>query len=79
MRITVEITREQHEALSALSRGRGLRGFSQLVQEALDAYLHELSTNELDFLLSLEGSLSEDEERELRGRIEEARGPWRVS
>lgn len=79
MRTTVEITSEQHEALSALAKRRGVRGFSQLVQEALDAYLQGLGDSETKLLLSLEGSLNEDQESELRSRIEDARALWRAS
>jgi hypothetical protein len=79
MRTTVEITDAQHRALSAVAQRRGLRGFSQLVQEALDAYLRDLDTDEIDLLLGLEGSLDEQEEQLVRTRITEARTTWRTS
>lgn len=79
MRTTVEITEEQHRALSALAQHRGLRGFSILVQEALAAYLHDLSSGEVDLLLGLEGTLGADEEREMRARVEATRAAWRTS
>lgn len=79
MRTTVEITEDQHRALSVVAQRRGLRGFSQLVQEALDAYLRDLGTDEVDLLLSLEGSLDEREEQELRARIDAAKATWRAS
>jgi hypothetical protein len=79
MRTTVEITDEQHRALSAIAQRRGVRGFSALVQEALDSYLASLNTDELDLLLSLEGTLTESEAREVRSRINDARARWRAS
>ena len=79
MRTTVELPDEQHEALLALARRRGLRGFSQLVQEALESYLAALDTDEVGLLLSLEGSVDDAAEREIRRRIDEARGSWRAS
>lgn len=79
MRTTVEITSGQREALSALAKRRGLRGFSQLVQEALDAYLQSLGDSETKLLLSLEGSLNEQQESELRSHIGAARAVWRAS
>ncbi|MGD8815723.1 MAG: hypothetical protein PVJ51_00960 [Acidobacteriota bacterium] len=79
MRTTVEITEEQHRALSALAQSRGIRGFSTLVQEALAAYLNDLSAGEVDLLLGLEGTLGADEEREMRARIAAARTTWRAS
>jgi hypothetical protein len=79
MRTTVEITEEQHKALVALARQRGLRGFSPIVEEALDAYLTHLASDEVDLLLGLEGSIDDDEEHELRSRIDRARQVWRTS
>jgi len=79
MRTTVEITEEQHRALSAIAQRRGVRGFSLLVQEALDGYLASLNTDEVDLLLGLEGVLTESDAREMRSRIEDARAAWRAS
>lgn len=79
MRTTVEITDEQHRALSAIAQRRGVRGFSALVQEALDGYLANLNTDEVDLLLGLEGTLADSEAREVRTRIDEARSTWRAS
>jgi metal-responsive CopG/Arc/MetJ family transcriptional regulator len=79
MRTTVEITDEQHRALSSLAQRRGLRGFSQLVQEALEAYLRDHGDDEISQLLNLEGTLSEEEEAELRGRMGATRATWRTS
>lgn len=79
MRTTVEITDTQHRALSAVAQRRGLRGFSQLVQEALDVYLGDLDASEIDMLLGLEGILDNQEERDVRARIAEARATWRAS
>ncbi len=79
MRTTVEISEEQHRALSAIAQRRGVRGFSQLVQEALDAYLANLNADEVDMLLGLEGILTDAEAQEMRSRIDEARSAWRTS
>ncbi|MGI8517127.1 MAG: hypothetical protein ACR2ME_02115 [Acidimicrobiia bacterium] len=79
MRTTIEISDDQHETLLTLARRRGMRGFSSLVQEALDAYLANLSSDEIDLLLSLESSIDDNEERDIRQRIAEARETWRVS
>lgn len=79
MRTTIELTDEQHQALAAVARRRGLRGFSALVQEALAAYLPTLDTDEIDLLLGLEASISADEEAEIRSRIDSARATWRAS
>ncbi len=41
MRTTVELRDDQHAALAALASRRGLRGYSSIVQDALDLYLRE--------------------------------------
>ncbi|ORV14759.1 hypothetical protein [Mycobacterium celatum] len=79
MRTTVEITDQQHRALSAIAQRRGVRGFSALVQEALDVYLASLNNEEIDLLLGLEGTLTDSEAREVRSRIDDARARWRAS
>jgi hypothetical protein len=79
MRTTVEITDEQHRALSAIAQRRGVRGFSALVQEALNGYLANLDTDEVDLLLGLEGILTDSEAQEIRSRINEVRTTWRAS
>lgn len=78
MRTTVDIPESQHRALGALAQHRRLRGFSQLVQEALDAYLRDWGDDEVDLLLSLEGALDDQEERELRARVDAVRAAWRA-
>lgn len=75
----MEITDGQHRALSAIAQRRGVRGFSVFVQEALDAYLASLNTDEVDHLLGLEGTLTDSEARELQSRINDARARWRAS
>jgi hypothetical protein len=79
MRTTVEITEEQHRALSAIAQRRGVRGFSALVQEALDAYLANLNADEVGLLLGLEGVLTESDAKQMRSRISDVRTPWRAS
>ena len=78
MRTTIEITPDQNEALSALARRRGIRGFSTIVQEALTSYLQDLDADEIDLLLSLEGVLSQEDEARVRDRINSARATWRA-
>ncbi|WP_343602128.1 hypothetical protein [Mycobacterium sp.] len=78
MRTTVEITDEQHRALSAIAQRRGVRGFSTLVQEALDGYLASMDTDEVDTLLGLEGVLSDADAHEVRSRVTAAKATWRT-
>lgn len=79
MRTTVEITDEQHRALSAIAQRRGVRGFSALVQEALDGDLANLYADEVDLLLGLEGVLTESDAQEMRSRIDDVKTAGRAS
>lgn len=77
MRTTVEITDAQYRRLVAVAAERGVRGFSKIVQEALDAYLASLSGADLDAVLALGGSFSDDEADEMLRLIHESRARWR--
>lgn len=76
MRTTVEITEEQHLALTALAAKRGVRGFSALVREAIDRYLAEQRGDDLEAVLALRGILSPEEGDALERRIAEAWATW---
>lgn len=79
MRTTVEITPEQRARLMAMAARRGEKGFSKLVQEALDAYLRQ-ATAEAEArrrALMLNGSLDGRESDELRAATRGIRESWR--
>ena len=79
MRTTVEISDAQHQALVSLATRRGVRGFSKLVQEAIDRYLADARDGAEAEVLALEGAIDHDESVELRRRIEEAWSGWTTS
>jgi metal-responsive CopG/Arc/MetJ family transcriptional regulator len=76
MRTTVEIRDEQRVALAAIAARRGLRGYSHIVQEAIDAYLEK--EDDLQEILALQGSITDAEAEEMRRRIDEAWATWRI-
>jgi hypothetical protein len=76
MRTTIEIRDEQRIALAAIAAKRGLRGYSEIVQEAIDAYLSSTQGDDLDALLSLRGSLAPEQADALERRIAEAWASW---
>jgi ElaB/YqjD/DUF883 family membrane-anchored ribosome-binding protein len=78
MRTTVEITESQHRRLAALAAQRGQQGFSSIVQEAIDAYLETLASDDLEALLALEGSVTDEEAESMRRHIAEAWSTWRT-
>ena len=79
MRTTVELKPEHRAALLSLAARRGLKGFSSVLEEAVDAYLAGERERELrrSELLSLAGSLSPGEAGELRQTTREMRESWR--
>lgn len=79
MRTTVEIREDQRLALAALAEKRGLRGFSLLVQEAIDGYLAGQEAEQLKSVLALRGALSSGDADRLERRIAEAWSTWTVS
>ncbi|MGH2747604.1 MAG: ribbon-helix-helix protein, CopG family [Actinomycetota bacterium] len=76
MRTTIEITREQHLALTELAAKRGIRGFSPLVREAIDFYLRERHESEMKEFLELRGSISDEDADEMKRRIDKAWATW---
>lgn len=76
---TIELRPEQVDALMALARERGEIGLSGIVEEAIDSYLKEcdLRTDKKKTLLSLAGSISEEEAEELKRVTRDLRATWR--
>jgi hypothetical protein len=79
MRTTVEITDEQRGQLMRLAAQRGLKGFSQLVQEAIDLFLATKSNDaeRRRAALQLEGTFRDPEGEALVERTRAVRKSWR--
>jgi hypothetical protein len=80
MRTTVEITAPQRAQLLELAAQRGEKGFSKLVQEALDRYLAEQAhrREQIAKALATQGSLSEESAERLAAAMRSMRaGRWR--
>jgi len=79
MRTTIEIPDYQRAKLLEIATRRGLKGFSKIVQEAIERYLEEnLSGNEkVKEALSVLGTLDEDQAESLETSIQELRSKWR--
>lgn len=80
MRTTVEIPDRLRAALHATAARRGLRGFSKLVEEALDHYFQKLASNDeaVAEVLALGGSWDDDDAELAREGLKELRSTWRV-
>lgn len=79
MRTTIEITDEQRAQLLRLAAQRGEKGFSAIVQLALDRYLHaEASREELvGAARGLKGTLKAKDADALGERVGVIRERWR--
>jgi hypothetical protein len=64
-----------------LAARRGLRGYSKLIQEAIDFYIKEnvRKGESMKHLLRMKGSWSKEEAKKVRKRIEGIRRNWKIS
>lgn len=78
MRTTIEIKDEHRVLLHTIAARRGWRGFSRVVEEAIEFYLkHHASAEEARrALLERMGSWSSEEAEKLRTAIAEVREIW---
>lgn len=81
MRMTIEISEHQRDFLVSLAAQRGLRGYSEIVQEALEKYISEqVQDNEIkEKVLGMKGSWNKDEMEQTKSRLQELREKWNVS
>jgi hypothetical protein len=79
MRTTIEIKPEHRSALLALAARRGHKGFSMVLAEAIEAFLRNDGERQRKKrkLLSLAGSVSEQDAAELRNTTRTVRESWR--
>ncbi|MGH9333359.1 MAG: hypothetical protein ACRD21_06365 [Vicinamibacteria bacterium] len=79
MRTTVDIPDGQRARLLEIATRRGDKGFSALVQEAIDLYLEQLANRSetIEKAVAALGSLSEKEAEALRQSVVEIRKRWR--
>jgi hypothetical protein len=79
MRTTIEITDEQRGQLLDLAARRREKGFSRLVQEALDRYLAESldDRKRLKEALAVLGTLSDEAATRLEKSVRQLRSSWR--
>ena len=79
MRTTIEMKPEHRAKLLELAARRGAKGFSQLVTEALDAYLRVAADRETQRkrTVQLKGALPSRDAKALRDATEALRRTWR--
>jgi hypothetical protein len=79
LRTTIEMRDDHRARLLALAARRGRKGFSDLVAEAIEAYLAAEGEREAEVrdALSLRGSLPAAAAERLRGEVARLRKEWR--
>ena len=79
MRTTVELSEEQRGELLKIAAKRGMKGFSQLVQEAIDVYLENQASRAsfIDAALLMKGALKNHSADEFEARTKAIRENWR--
>ena len=79
MRTTIEISGRHRSILLSLAAQKGLRGYSRIVEEALDYYIeHRLKTAEKKMeILKMKGSWRAEEANKIRSKLTELRENWR--
>jgi Arc/MetJ family transcription regulator len=81
MRTTIELTDEHRAELLRLAAQRGVKGFSYIVQEALNEYLRRQGGREqaIATALTLKGCLTGKAADDFEERVESLREDWRCS
>jgi len=79
MRTTIEIPAAQRARLLEIAARRGEKGFSRLVQEAVERFLSEEDTRKArtEAALALEGSMSAKAAEALSASVTRIRRTWR--
>jgi len=78
MRTTIDIPDEQRAELLSLAAKRGLRGYSDLVREAVELYLARTHNeeNRKKKVLALEGIWAEESPEQIKEAIDSAWSGW---
>lgn len=78
MRTTIELKEEHRALLHAIAARRGWRGYSRVVEEAIEFYLqHHVEAEEArQALLNRKGAWSAEEAERTRAAIAELRRQW---
>jgi hypothetical protein len=79
MRTTIEIADDKLIKLKKLAAERGERGYSGLIDTALERFLSEVVSpnNAGEFIDEFQGLWTDEEAEEVRSRIAESRKHWR--
>jgi hypothetical protein len=78
MRTTIEIQDRYRSILHSLAVKKGLRGYSTIIEDALDTYIDGLSRKDSlkNEILQMMGSWQEEEISQVKDKIKEMRKNW---
>ncbi len=81
MRTTVELSNDHRSALHSLAARRGVRGYSKLIQEAVELYIKETTTKggSANKLLKMRGTWNKEDARKFQKKLREIRKNWRIA
>lgn len=81
MRTTIELSNDHRSSLHSLAARRGLRGYSKLIQEAVDLYIQQLTAKErnVTLLLKMRGTWNRDEANTFSKKLREIRRNWKIT
>jgi metal-responsive CopG/Arc/MetJ family transcriptional regulator len=81
MRTTIELTNDHRSSLHSLAARRGLRGYSKLIQEAVDLYIQEMMAKEGNarLLLKMRGTWNKEDSRKFQKKLREIRKSWKIA
>jgi len=79
VRTTIELSERHRARLLALAARRGMKGYSKLVEEAVEVYLQELERSQeaRRRAIRLRGALPDEDAEELRRETRRIRKQWR--
>ena len=78
MRTTIEISDKHRSILLSLAAQRGLRGYSRVIEEALEFYIEHRLKNAAEKIeiLKMKGSWRAEETKKIRANLNELRENW---
>ncbi len=78
MRTTIEISDKHRSILLSFAAQKGLRGYSDIVKEALDFYIvHQMKAAKTkNKILRMKGSWKAEETKEAKAKLAELRENW---
>lgn len=81
MRTTIELSNDHRSSLHSLAARRGLRGYSKLIQEAVDLYIREMKAKEgnAKVLLKMRGTWNKDDAHAFSKKLREIRINWKIA